>query len=94
MQAQMTAEKVTAKKYLATSVLADIVGMKEDYSCMNRVCSKLVHPTAWSILAVNKGENSFSQSRQIFFQSGVQYGCDLYLAIKAHNATHGMKAKP
>ncbi len=94
MQAQMVAEGVTAKKFLATGALADIVGMKEDYICMNRVCSKLVHPTAWSVLAVNKGENSFSQSRQIFFQSGAGYGCDMYLAIKEHNATHGMKPKP
>ncbi len=94
MQAQMAAEGVTAKKYLATGVLAKIVGMKEDYACMNRACSKLVHPTAWSVLAMNKGENCFSQSRQIFFRSGVGYGCDLYLAIKAHNATHGMRPKP
>jgi hypothetical protein len=94
MQAQMTAEGVTAKRHLATADLANTVGMKEDYLCMNRVCSKLVHPTAWSILAVNKGENAFSQSRPILFQAGAQYGCDLYLAIKDHNATHGMKPKP
>jgi hypothetical protein len=94
MQAQMVAEGVTAKRYLATAELAGIVGMKEDYACMNKVCSKLVHPTAWSVLAMNKGENSFSQAREIFFIAGVQYGCDLYLAIQAHNATHGMKPKP
>jgi hypothetical protein len=94
MQAQMAAEGVTAKKYLATGNLAESAGMKEDYVCMNRVCSKLVHPTAWSVLAMNKEHNSFSQSRQIFFQCGAQYGCDVYLAIKTHNATHGMKPKP
>ena len=54
---------------------------------------KLVHPTAWSVLAMNKGENSFSQSRQIFFSAGVRQGCDLYLAIQEHNAEHGMKPK-
>jgi hypothetical protein len=93
MRAQMTAEGVTARKYLATGTLAESVGMKEDYVCMNRVCSKLVHPTSWSVLAMNKEDNSFSQSRQIFFTSGAQYGCDVYLAIKDHNATHGMKPK-
>lgn len=93
MQAQMAAEGVTAKKYLATSALADIVGMKEDYASMNRVCSKLVHPTAWSVLAMNKGDNSFSQSREIFLQCGAQYGCDVYLAIETHNTMHGMKPK-
>ena len=94
MQAQMAAENVTATKYLAVGSLAEIVGMKEEYACMNRVCSKLVHPTAWSILAVNKGDNAFSQFRPIFFQAGAQYLSDLYLAIKEHNATHGMKPKP
>jgi hypothetical protein len=94
MQAQMAAENVTATKYLAVGSLAEIVGMKEEYACMNRVCSKLVHPTAWSILAVNKGDNAFSQFRPIFFQAGAQYLSDLYLAIKEHSATHGMKPKP
>lgn len=94
MQAQMAAEGVTAKRHLATAELADLVGMREDYVCMNRVCSKAVHPTAWSVLAMNKGENCFSQSRPIFFSSGVRYGCDLYLAIKEHNSTHGMRPKP
>jgi hypothetical protein len=94
MQAQMVAEGVTAKKYLNTGNLAEIVGMKEEYLCMNRVCSKLVHPTAWSILAVNKGEDAFSQSRPILFQAGAQYGCDLYMAIKEHSAAHGMKPNP
>jgi hypothetical protein len=94
MQSQMAAESVTAKKYLATSAIADVVGMKEDFACMNRVCSKLVHPTSWSVLAVNNGENCFSQSREIFFGSGVRYGCDIYLTIEAHNARHGMRPKP
>jgi hypothetical protein len=94
MQAQMTAEGVTDTKYLSINVLAQNVGMKEEYLCMNRVCSKLVHPTAWSILAVNKGEDAFSQSRPILFQAGVRYLCDLYLEIEQHNATHGMKPKP
>lgn len=94
MRTQMVAEGVTATKFLATSALADVVGMKEDYACMNRVCSKLVHPTAWSILAMNKEDNSFSQSRLIFFQAGAQYGCNVYLAVKTHNAMYGMKPKP
>jgi len=94
MQAQMAIEGVTAKRHLVTADLAGIVGMKEDYLCMNRVCSKLVHPTAWSVLSVNKGENAFSQSRPILFQAGGQYGCEVYVTIKEHNATYGMKPKP
>jgi len=93
MQAKMAAEGVTATKYLRTSSLAETVGMKEEYLSMNRVCSKLVHPTAWSILAVNRGDDAFSQSRPILFQAGAQYGCELYLAIKEYSAAHGMKPK-
>ena len=65
--------------------------MKQDYDCMNRVCSKLVHPTAWSTLAVNKGENACTQARPILFQEGARYGCMLYEAIKEHHSKHGMR---
>lgn len=94
MQAQMAVEGVTATKHLSTSELANIVGMTEDYKCMNRICSKLVHATAWSVLAMNKEDNSFSQARQIFFDAGAQYGLDVYAAVREHNATYGMKPKP
>lgn len=93
MQAQMAAEGVIAARYLATGSLAETVGMKKEFDCMNRVCSKLVHPTAWSILAVNKEEDAFSQFRQIGFEAGGRYGCEMYLAINEHNATHGIKPK-
>lgn len=89
----MAAERITAKNNLAANALAEIVGMKEDYACMNRVCSKLVHPAAWSVLAVNKGENSFPQCREILLQCGASYGCDMYLAVKEHAEAHGMKPK-
>lgn len=94
MQTQMAAEAVTATRFLATSSLADKVGMKIEFDCMNRVCSKLVHPTAWSLLSVNKGMNAFAQSRPILFSCGIQYGCEMYLAMTEHNQTYGMKPKP
>jgi hypothetical protein len=90
-QPQKTVEGVTAKRYLATGDLAKEVGMKEDYAAMNKVCSKLVHPTAWSVLAMNKGTNSFPQARDILFASGVGYISQIYLATDAHNASQGMK---
>lgn len=94
MRAQMTLECVTAEKFLNTGSIASIVGMKKDFDCMNRVCSKLVHPTAWSVLAVNKGENAFTQARRILFQAGAMYGCDLYASIQDHHTSQGMKPKP
>jgi len=94
MQTQMNLEGVTAKRFLSTRSIASTVGMKEDFDCMNRVCSKLVHPTAWSILAVNKGENAFTQARSILFQAGAMYGCDVYASIEDHHKIHGMRPKP
>jgi hypothetical protein len=67
--------------------------MKEEYDCMNRVCSKLVHPTAWSILAVNKGENAFSQARPFLFTMGAGYLCALFAVVKDHHAVYGIKPK-
>jgi hypothetical protein len=93
MQAQMASEGITLQKYLSTSVLAGHVGMKEEYDCMNRVCSKLVHPTAWSILAVNSGENAFTQARPLLFTMGAGYGCDLFCSIRDHHAVYGIKPK-
>ncbi len=90
---QMATEGITASKYLATSSLAKAVGMKEDYACMNRVCSKLVHPTAWSVLTMNN-EGEFGRFRQIFFQSGATYGIQVYDAIEKHVDAHGAKPTP
>jgi hypothetical protein len=93
MQALMASEGMTAQRYLSTSVLAGQVGMREEYSYMNRVCSKLVHPTAWSIIAVNKGENAFPQARPLLFTMGAGWGCDLYAAIRDHHTVYGVKPK-
>jgi hypothetical protein len=94
MTAQKTAEGVTAKRYLASGDLAKVVGMKEDYAAMNKVCSKLVHPTSWSVLAMNKGTNSFPQAHDILFASGVGYMSQIYLDTNAHNTNQGMKPNP
>jgi hypothetical protein len=67
MQVQIKEEKVTASKHLEVRKLAEMVGLKEDYASVNRVCSKLVHPTSWSVLAMNKGTNSFPGARELLF---------------------------
>lgn len=90
MIAQMSAEGVSASKHLEVRNLAEMVGMKEDYSSVNRVCSKLVHPTSWSILAMNRGINSFSDSRELLFLYGVGYLAQITIATREHNAKQGM----
>ncbi len=94
MQAQMVTEGVTAKKHLETRKLADVVGLANEYKYINPICSKLVHPTGWSVLAMNKGTNSFSQSREILFSLGVGNLSHVYLAVHEHNARQGMVPNP
>jgi hypothetical protein len=94
MEAQGAAEGVTGSKFLPTSTLAEQVGMKDDFKAINRVCSKLVHPTAWSIISMNSGMNSFPQIRETLFARATGYICEIYLAIKAHNARQGMRPNP
>ena len=94
MEAQMVVEGVKAKKHIDIKQIVEAVEMKEEYKCMNRFCSKLVHPSAWSVLAMNKGTNSFAQSRDILFGTGVGYLSEIYLAVESHNDRQQMRPNP
>jgi hypothetical protein len=94
MRAQMAAENVTESGHLAVGRLADQVGMTQEFRTMNRVSSKLVHPTAWSVLAVNAETNSFPDAKDILFLSGVGYMAQMLIAAREHNNQHGMRPIP
>ena len=91
MQTQMNAENVTANKHLEVRKLAEMVGLKQDYASVNRVCSKLVHPTSWSVLAMNKGTNSFPGARELLFLYGVGYLAQITIATREHDSKQGMR---
>ena len=91
MNAQITAENVTASGHLKVRDLAEDVGLKEDYASVNRVCSKLVHPTSWSVLAMNKGKNSFPEARELLFLYGIGYLGHIVIATREHNQKQGMR---
>ncbi|MHB1020939.1 MAG: DUF5677 domain-containing protein [Acidobacteriaceae bacterium] len=91
MQRQMTTESVTASRHLKVSELAEMVELKQDYASVNRVCSKLVHPTSWSVLSMNKGTNSFPDARNLLFLFGVGYLAQITIATREHNAKQGMR---
>ena len=70
-------------KFLRTSELAKIVGMQKEFQYMNKLCSKTVHPTAWSVLTeINEGE--LKAFRPILLFSGVHYGLQIHATIKTH----------
>ena len=90
----MAAENVTATKHLEVRSLAEIVGHKEEFAAVNHVSSKLVHPTGWSVLAMNPGYNSFPDSRDILFLLGVGYIAQVSIATKEHNDRQAMRPNP
>jgi len=94
MEAQKTAENATATRHLETGALAKEVGMEQEFRSMNRVSSKLVHPTAWSTLAENAGVNSFPEAKELLFATGIGYISQIYLDVEEHNKAHGMLPLP
>jgi hypothetical protein len=78
-------EGTTGKKHLKVKELADAVGMTDDYVHTNTLCSKLVHPTAWSVINIDdEGEGEYAAIRPLLFHSGVRYGIEAYSTIREH----------
>jgi len=94
MEDQKNAESVIATKHLETSALAKEVGMEQEFRSMNRVSSKLVHPTAWSTLAENSGRSSYPEAKELLFATGIAYIGQIYMAIKDYNKARGMMPLP
>jgi len=81
---------LTKSKYLDVKDLAQQVGMQDEPKSMNKVTSKLVHPTAFSVLAFsNKGE--LQHLMPIFFSAGTRYALEICETIKAHVDKNGME---
>jgi hypothetical protein len=59
---------------------------------MNKVCSKLVHPTARSVLAMND-EGELGLLRPILFNAGSRYGVQIHAKIKEHVKNFGAEPK-
>lgn len=90
MEDQKFAENVAASRHLETSVLARDVGMEQEFRSMNRVSSKLVHPTAWSTLAENTGRSSYPEAKDLLFATGMAYISQIYMEVKDFNRARGM----
>jgi hypothetical protein len=90
MEDQRVAESVTATKHLETSALAREVGMEQEFRSLNRVSSKLVHPTAWSTLAENAGRSSYPEAKDLLFATGIAQISQIYLDVRGHDKARGM----
>ncbi|MDR3728044.1 MAG: hypothetical protein P4K86_13475 [Terracidiphilus sp.] len=91
---QMKEEGITPTKFLDARELARKVGMLEVYSTMNKVCSKFVHPTAWSLLTADIGTERFPEARDVFYVCGTEYFMTIFAEINPHVRKWGLKHKP
>ena len=91
---QMSDEGITRTKFLAIRDLAEQVGMLEVYDTMNKVCSKFVHPTAWSLLTADIGSARFPEARDILYGCGAEYFMTVFAEIAPHIRKWGLHHKP
>lgn len=81
LKARMVARKITAgSKYLPVQVMADSVGLRGNYDAMNKVCSKMVHPTSLSVLTVEY-EDDAQANRDMMLLAGCIYFNELVTQI-------------
>ena len=72
LEARKVARQITKNKYLPVRDMADSIGLRDTYDAMNKVCSKMVHPTSLSILTVEI-EDQAQANRNMLLLAGCVY---------------------
>jgi hypothetical protein len=67
---------------LSTRYLSAEVGLADEFANMNKVCLKLIHPTAFSVLAGDEAE--LVLLRPVLFRSGAGHGLEILQAVRQH----------
>lgn len=68
-------QRVWTVRYLAAEA-----GLADEYANMNKLCEKLIRPTAFSVLA---DEGQLAMLRPALFRAGAGHGLEIVQAIKA-----------
>lgn len=89
-KAQLSSENIDRRKFLRMEELADTVGMKSEYTSLNRVCSKFVHPTSWSLLTLDRSLERFPFACELFLGQGSMLFSTVYADMKNHLKTNGL----
>jgi hypothetical protein len=93
LQLEKARQGITRTSYLRTQNMAALVNSTEEYLYMNKVASKLVHPTAFSVLtASDQGE--LGNLRPIFFSAGVRYGVEAFNEIREYVSRNRVEPPP
>jgi hypothetical protein len=84
---------ITRTGYLRMKKMASDVNFREEYEHMNKVASKLVHPTAFSVLgAFDEGE--LAELKPILLNSGVRFGVEASTEIRQYVMKNGVEPLP
>jgi hypothetical protein len=86
-------EGISRTKPKWTKKLASDLGMETEYAILNKICSKFVHPTAWSLLTADEGPMRFPEACEILLSSGGLYLYKIWAALKLHIKTFGLRDK-
>jgi len=88
----MNAEHITRKDF--TTVASMATGeLKKEFSAVNRLCSKFIHPTAWSLLTADRGPDRFPQASELLCVFGVKYFATISAAFMPHIGEHGLQPR-
>jgi hypothetical protein len=91
---QMSDKGITRTKFHSVKELAKQVGMLDEYETINKVCSKFVHPSAWSLFTADIGSVRFPEARELFYASGALFFATVIDEIAPHIRRYGLRYKP
>ena len=90
---QIAEEGVKRDKYLRTSQLAAKLKMRSEYDSMNKLSSKFVHPTSWSLFNLSEVSTQFPIARELLFSVGAKYMAMVYDEVRPHITKYGLTYK-
>lgn len=76
-------EESAPGRALSTRYVSAEVGLADEYANMNKICLKLIHPTAFSVLA-GDDEGELVLLRPVLFRSGAGHGLEILQAVRQH----------
>jgi hypothetical protein len=76
-------EESAPGRALSTRYVSAEVGLADEYANMNKVCLKLIRPTAFSVLAA-ADDGELVLLRPVLFRSGAGHGLEILQAVKQH----------
>ena len=83
---------ITGERFLRVGRIARELGFSEEYDFCFPICSKLIHPTSWSVLSMEKKLDERAMRLVMLFRA-VYYGGRLYCAINDHINSRGLVPK-